>query len=48
MDLRIATALFEVNGTMTDVKQLLYKQLDLRDRVARCEHDIDELKRRPH
>ncbi|HEY1556503.1 MAG TPA: hypothetical protein VGF94_16825 [Kofleriaceae bacterium] len=42
---RTSTALAEVDGTMRDVRDLLRDRFDLRDRVERCERDIEELKR---
>jgi ubiquinone biosynthesis protein UbiJ len=45
-ELRTATALTAVAGTIADIHTLLKDRLDLRDRVDRCERDIDDLKRR--
>ena len=45
-EIRTATALAEANGTMREVRDLLRDRFDLRDRVERCERDIEELKRR--
>ena len=45
-ELRTSTAITELHGTIRDVHTLLVDRLDLRDRVSRCERDIDELKRR--
>lgn len=45
-ELRTSTAITELHGTIRDVHTLLVGRLDLRDRVERCERDIDELKRR--
>ncbi len=45
-ELRTSTAITELHGTMRNVHTLLVDRLDLRDRVERCERDIDELKRR--
>jgi len=45
-EIRTATAINALVGTLGDIKQLLADRLDLRDRVERCERDIDELKRR--
>ena len=45
-ELRTSTAITELHGTIHDVHSLLVDRLDLRDRVERCERDIDELKRR--
>lgn len=45
-EIRTATAITELHGTMRDIHGLLKNQLDLRDRVERCEREIDELKKR--
>jgi len=45
-EIRTATAITDMHGTLRDVRDLLRDQLDLRPRVERCEHDIDELRRR--
>lgn len=45
-ELRTATAIDELGSTMRDVHGLLKDRLDLRDRVDRCERDIEDLKRR--
>ena len=45
-EMRTSTAITELHGTIRDVHTLLVDRLDLRDRVERCERDIDELKRR--
>lgn len=45
-ELRTSTAITELAGTIRGVHTLLVDRLDLRDRVDRCERDIDELKRR--
>jgi chromosome segregation ATPase len=45
-EIRTATAITELHGTMRDIHALLKGQLDLRDRVERCEREIDELKKR--
>lgn len=45
-ELRTSTAITELHGTVRDIHGLLVDRLDLRDRVERCERDIDELKRR--
>lgn len=47
MDVRLGTQLMEVSRTLNTVKQLFADRLELRDRVERCESDIEELKRRP-
>lgn len=44
-EIRTATAITGLAGTLDDVRGLLKDRLDLRDRVERCERDIDELKR---
>lgn len=43
---RTATAIHELGDTLRSVHTLLKDRLDLRDRVERCEHDIEELKRK--
>jgi hypothetical protein len=43
---RVATEVVALHGTMRDVHTLLKNQLDLRDRVERCERDIDDLRKR--
>jgi chromosome segregation ATPase len=43
---RTATALVSVAGALQDIKQLLTDRLDLRDRVDRCEREIEVLKAR--
>lgn len=45
-ELRTATLLVEVNGTMRDVRNLIRDRFDLRDRVESCEREIAELKQR--
>jgi chromosome segregation ATPase len=45
-ELRTATALIELAGTVRDLTSLLRAQADLRPRVERCEHDIAELRAR--
>lgn len=45
-EIRTATAITELHGTMRDVHDWLKKQADLRDRVERCEREIDDLKKR--
>ena len=45
-ELRTATAITELAGTVQGVRGLLEKRLDLRDRVEQCEREIAELKRR--
>jgi predicted nucleic acid-binding Zn-ribbon protein len=45
-EIRTSTAMTAVAGTLTDIKHLLADRLDLRERVERCEHDIEVLKAR--
>ena len=45
-EIRVATAITDLHGSINDVKTMLGEQLDLRDRVASCERDIAELKRK--
>lgn len=45
-EVRTATAIHELADTLRSVHTLLKDRLDLRDRVERCEHDIEELKRK--
>lgn len=45
-DIRTATALHEVTDAVRSVHTLLKDRLDLRDRVERCEHDIEDIKRK--
>ncbi|MBI4863765.1 MAG: hypothetical protein HY815_26415 [Candidatus Riflebacteria bacterium] len=45
-EIRTATAITALAGTLDEVKTLLKERLDLRDRVERCEHDIVILKER--
>jgi len=45
-EIRTATELKGLAGTLQDIKDLFRDRLDLRDRVTRCEHDIGELKHR--
>ena len=44
-ELRTATAISELAGTVRDMTSVLRQQADLRPRVERCEQDIAELKR---
>ncbi|MBA3540262.1 MAG: hypothetical protein H0T79_11600 [Deltaproteobacteria bacterium] len=44
-EIRTATAIGDLASAVRDVHGLLSDRLDLRDRVERCERDIDELKR---
>lgn len=46
-EIRTATAIHEMGDAIRSVHTLLKDRLDLRDRVERCEHDIEELKRKP-
>lgn len=43
-EIRTTTAITEVAGTVREVRDMLRDRLDLRDRVARCESDIQEIK----
>lgn len=45
-EVRTVTAMHELNDTMRSVHTLLKDRLELRDRVERCEHDIEEIKRK--
>ena len=45
-EIRVATAITDLHGSINDVKTMLGEQLELRDRVANCERDIAELKRK--
>lgn len=45
-EIRTATAITALAGTLGDVKALLQDRLDVRDRVERCEIDIAILKER--
>lgn len=45
-ELRTATAITDLAGSVREVKVLLRDRLDLRDRVERCEQDIADLKKR--
>lgn len=47
-EMRTATALTGVTVAIHEVRDLLKDRFDLRDRVERCERDIDELKHRAH
>ena len=40
-DVRLATAVAGLAGTLTDIKQMLATQLDLRPRVERVEREIE-------
>ena len=43
-EMRTATAITGLAGTLAEVKTLLADRHDLTNRVARCEHDIADLK----
>ena len=43
-EIRMATAITSVAGTLGQMKALLEDRLDLKGRVERCEHDIVVLK----
>lgn len=45
-ELRMATRVTEQTAATRDLYTMLTTQLELRDRVAQCEQDIDELKKR--
>jgi uncharacterized protein Yka (UPF0111/DUF47 family) len=45
-EIRTATAILALKGTMDEVKDLLETRLDLRDRVDRCEREIEMIKAR--
>jgi predicted nucleic acid-binding Zn-ribbon protein len=45
-DVRTATALAEVAGTLRDLHAMVRDRLELRDRVDRCERDIADLQHR--
>ena len=45
-EIRTATAIAELAGAMQGVRDLLRDRLDLRDRVDRCEHEIELIKQR--
>ena len=45
-EMRTATAIADLAGAVNGLADLLRDQLELRDRVGRCEADIRELKRR--
>lgn len=46
LEQRSITEIHAVAGQLQDIKDLFRDRLDLRDRVVRCERDIDELKHR--
>jgi hypothetical protein len=43
-EMRTSTAIHDMHGTLRDIRDALVDRLDLRDRVARCEREIDALK----
>ncbi len=43
-EVRTATAINQLRGTLVDVKDLLETRLDIRDRVERCEREIEVIK----
>jgi len=45
-ELRLATQIVEQTAATRDLYTMLTGQLDLRDRVERCERDIGDLKKR--
>jgi uncharacterized protein Yka (UPF0111/DUF47 family) len=45
-EMRTATAITELAGTVGELTDVLRRQADLRPRVEQNERDIDELKRR--
>jgi hypothetical protein len=45
-EIRTATAIVELAGTVRDMTGSFRAQAELRPRVERCEQDIEELKRR--
>jgi uncharacterized protein Yka (UPF0111/DUF47 family) len=45
-DVRTATAITDLAGTVRDMTAVLRAQHDLRPRLEQCERDIDALKRR--
>jgi uncharacterized protein Yka (UPF0111/DUF47 family) len=48
-EVRTATAITDLAGSVHELTGVLREQADLRPRVERCERDIDDLKRRmPH
>ncbi len=46
-EMRTATAITALDGTVRDMTAVLRAQHDLRPRLERCEREIEELKRRP-
>jgi hypothetical protein len=47
-EIRTATAITDMHGTLIEVRDLMRDRFDLRDRVERCERDIADLKQRVH
>jgi chromosome segregation ATPase len=45
-EIRVATAVTDLHGTVRELTEMLRAQHDLRPRVDRCERDIAEIKRR--
>ena len=45
-EMRTATAILDLRGTVVDLTVLLRSQHDLRPRVDRCEKDIEDIKQR--
>jgi hypothetical protein len=45
-EVRTATAITDLAGTVRELTSVLRSQADIRPRVERCERDIDELRRR--
>ena len=45
-EIHTATAITDLVGTLGEMKTLFSDRLDLRGRVARCEHDIEDIKQR--
>ena len=45
-EIHTATAITDLVGTLGEMKTLFSDRLDLRDRVARCEHNIEDIKQR--
>ena len=46
VELRVATGITNLNATSIETNRLLTDRFELRDRVERCEHEIDELKKK--
>jgi uncharacterized protein Yka (UPF0111/DUF47 family) len=45
-EVRTATAITDLHGTLREVRDMLREDLSLRPRLERCENDIDEIRRR--